>query len=202
MIASVAAANPGADGDYSTEWPHDAYLPWIEYAADNGLYVVLDLQPGRSDFLSQAQFYEELLLHPNVGLALDPEWRLKPDQVHLQQIGSVEAAEVNQVVHWLADLVRDNGLPQKMLIVHQFRHSMIQDRETLEERPELQMIIQMDGEGSEQLKDNTWNAITKGTEDDHWAWGWKNFFVRDDGGPPSPESTMPKVPTPVFVSYQ
>lgn len=202
MIASVASAGPGEDGDYSTEWPHDTYLPWIEYAAENGMYVVLDLQSGRSDFLSQAQFYEDLLLYPNVGLALDPEWRLLPDQLHLEQIGSVQASEVNQVVHWLADLVRDNGLPQKMIIVHQFRHSMIQNRETLEERPELQMIIQMDGEGSEQLKDNTWNAITSDTEQFHWAWGWKNFFVRDDGGPPSPESTMSKVPTPVFVSYQ
>ncbi|HEX6946636.1 MAG TPA: hypothetical protein VF246_04725 [Acidimicrobiia bacterium] len=202
MIASVAAANAGEDGDYSTEWPPETFLPWIEFAAENGMYVVLDLQSGRSDFLSQAQFYEELLLYPHVGLALDPEWRLGPDQVHLEQIGSVDAAEVNEVVHWLADLVRDNGLPQKMLIVHQFRQSMIQNRETLEERPELQMVIQMDGEGSEQLKDNTWNAITKGTEDAHWAWGWKNFFVRDDGGPPSPESTMSKQPTPIFVSYQ
>ncbi len=202
MIASVASAGPGEDGDYSTEWPPDTFLPWIEFAAENGMYVVLDLQSGRSDFLSQAQYYEELLLLPNVGLALDPEWRLTDTQVHLEQIGSTSAAEVNQVVHWLGDLVRDNGLPQKMLIVHQFRHSMIRDRETLESRPELQMIIQMDGEGAEQLKDNTWNAITKDTENAHWSWGWKNFFVRDDGGPPTPESTMSKVPTPVFVSYQ
>lgn len=202
MIASVASAGPGEDGDYSTEWPPDTFLPWIEYAAENDAYVVLDLQSGRSDFLSQAQYYEELLLHPNVGLALDPEWRLTDSQVHLEQIGSVTAAEVNQVVHWLGDVVRDNGLPQKMIIVHQFRHSMIQGRETLESRPELQMIIQMDGEGPEHLKDNTWNAITKDTEDAHWAWGWKNFFVRDEGGPPTPESTMSKVPTPVFVSYQ
>ena len=202
MIASVASAGPGEDGDYSTEWPPDTYLAWIDFAAENNMYVVLDLQSGRSDFLSQAQYYEELLMRPNVGLALDPEWRLTDTQVHLQQIGSTSAAEVNQVVHWLGDLVRDNGLPQKMLIVHQFRHSMIRDRETLESRPELQMIIQMDGEGAEHLKDSTWNAITKGTENAHWSWGWKNFFVRDEGGPPSPESTMSKVPTPVFISYQ
>jgi len=45
-------------------------------------------------------------------------------------------------------------------------------------------------------------VITKDTDGVHWAWGWKNFFVRDDGGPPTPESTMSKVPTPIFVSYQ
>ena len=53
----------------------------VEAAAEHGVYVVLDLQPGRQDFLSQAQQYQELLELPNVGLALDPEWRLGPDQV-------------------------------------------------------------------------------------------------------------------------
>jgi hypothetical protein len=202
MIATVAAASAGPDGNYSTEWDIETFRPWVDFAEANDMYVVLDLQSGRSDFLTQSKLYEELLLLPHVGIALDPEWRLAPDQVHLEQIGRVEASEVNQVIHWLADLVRDNGLPQKMLIVHQFRMSMIQNRDQLESRPEIQVIIQMDGEGSERLKDNTWNTITRGTEDAHWAWGWKNFFVRDEGGPPSPESTMSKVPTPVFVSYQ
>ena len=41
-----------------------------------GLYVVLDLQPGHTDFLTQAIRYEALLAQPHVGLALDPEWRL------------------------------------------------------------------------------------------------------------------------------
>ena len=40
------------------------------------MYVVLDLQPGRTDFLTQAKRYEPLLALPHVGLALDPEWRL------------------------------------------------------------------------------------------------------------------------------
>ena len=58
---------------------------------------MLDLQPGRTDFLTQAKLYAELLKQPHVGLALDPEWRLKPDQVHLVQIGSVSAEEINQM---------------------------------------------------------------------------------------------------------
>ena len=201
MLASVAAADITDDGDYSFEWPISTFTEWIDVAAEQGAYVILDLQPGREDFLSQAQQYEELLLRPQVGLALDPEWRLEPDQVHLQQIGRVDAAEVNLVVDWLADLVRDNGLPQKMIIVHQFREFMIQDRETLKQRPELQMVLQMDGQGPIFTKDATWAALTSGTEDNHWRWGWKNFFD-EDTPTPSPENTMGKVPVPVFVSYQ
>ena len=70
--------------------------PWVDAARKAGVYVVLDLQPGRTDFLTQAKRYEDLLLQPHVGLALDPEWRLKPDQVHLEQIGSVSADEINK----------------------------------------------------------------------------------------------------------
>lgn len=201
VMASVAAANATDDGDYSFEWPISTFTEWIDTAAANGAYVILDLQPGREDFLSQAKQYEELLLLPHVGLALDPEWRLKPDQLHLRQVGRVDASEVNLVVDWLADLVRDNGLPQKMIIVHQFREFMIENRSTLKQRPELQMIVQMDGQGPIATKDTTWAVLTKGTESNHWKWGWKNFFD-EDSPTPSPEHTMEKVPTPVFVSYQ
>jgi hypothetical protein len=137
-----------------------------------------------------------------VGLALDPEWRLAPGQVHLQQIGRVDSSEVNRVVRWLAKLVRDNGLPQKMIIVHQFRDFMIENRSKLQSRPELQMVIQMDGDGPEFTKDETYAFLTQGTEDAHWRWGWKNFFDEDEPAPPTPESTMSKDPVPVYVSYQ
>jgi len=202
IMASVASAGPTEDGDYSYEWPISTFEAWIEFAEANDMYVVLDLQPGRDDFLTQARQYEELLKLPHVGLALDPEWRLGPNQVHLKQVGRVEAAEVNQVIDWLADLVRDNGLPQKMLIVHQFRFTMIQNRETLMPRPELQLVIQMDGDGTEPQKDETYRALTAGTEDAPWKWGWKNFFDEDEPGPPAPERVMRKDPVPVFVSYQ
>ena len=201
IIASIASAGP-TDGDYSEEWPPSAFADWIRVAQENGMYVILDLQPGREDFLTQAKQYEELLKLPFVGLALDPEWRLQPDQVHLRQIGSVNAAEVNRVVDWLAKLVRDNGLPQKMLIVHQFKSTMIVDRETLKRRPELQMVIQMDGQGPIPTKDETYSFLTAGTEEAHWRWGWKNFFDEDSPDTASPAYTIDHSPVPVFVSYQ
>ena len=202
IIATVASAGATEDGNYSYEWPISAFDDLFRTAEKHGAYIVLDLQPGRTDFLTQAQKYEEALLEPNVGLALDPEWRLKPDQVHLRQVGRVSAEEVNTVIHWLADLVRDNGLPQKMLILHQFRTDMIQNRELLENRPEIQVVIQMDGDGTEPQKDDTWLALQRGFEDTFWSWGWKNFFDEDEPGPPTPESTMGKRPSPVYVSYQ
>ena len=201
IIATVASAGAGRDGDYSSETKRDVIRPWIETAAANGVYVVLDLQPGRTDFLTQARIYEEFLRLPHVGLALDPEWRLKPNQVHLRQIGTVDAAEINRVVAWLAAIVREEALPQKLLIVHQFRFSMITNRELIETPPELAVVIQMDGQGSLGAKHTTWNALTRETEDRGYRWGWKNFYD-EDSPTATPAQVLELTPLPVFISYQ
>ena len=96
IITTVASASPGSDGNYSNESDVETLRPWVEAAGQAGVYVVLDLQPGRTDFLTQARLYEPLLQLPHVGLALDPEWRLRPEEVHLTQIGQVGIDEVNQ----------------------------------------------------------------------------------------------------------
>ena len=201
IITTVAARDAGPDGDYSREFGVDTLMPWVEYAAQNGVYVVLDLQPGRSDFLSQAKQYERLLRFPHVGLALDPEWRLGPNERHLVQIGSVRAAEANRVIEWLAALVRRERLPQKLLIVHQFRLDMISSRSTLKTPPELAVMIHMDGQGSLGSKYNTWNFLTAGVDDGRWWWGWKNFF--DEDFPLArPEQVLDLRPVAYFVSFQ
>jgi len=201
IIATVASAGAGRDGDYSSETARDVIRPWIEIAAANDVYVVLDLQPGRTDFLTQAKIYEEFLRLPHVGLALDPEWRLKPDQVHLRQIGTVDAAEINRVVEWLSAIVREEALPQKLLIVHQFRFSMITNRSLIETPPELAVLIQMDGQGSLGSKYTTWNALTREPDADRFWWGWKNFYD-EDSPTATPDQVLELTPVPVFVSFQ
>ncbi|MBO9047039.1 hypothetical protein JG550_001181 [Curtobacterium flaccumfaciens pv. flaccumfaciens] len=201
VIATVAAGDAGADGDYSTELPVSTLEPYVEAAHDADMPVIIDLQPGRSDFLSQAKKYESLLKKPGVWLALDPEWRLAKDQVPLKQIGSVSASEVNEVSSWLAALVRDEGLPPKALVLHQFRLSMIQDRSALQTHPELDMLVHVDGQGSQPDKQATWKALHQGAPEG-LHWGWKNFY--DEDTPMlTPAQTMQDVtPTPSLVTYQ
>ena len=200
MIVTVAAADAGETGDFSRRTDIEVVRRWVERAAQEDLYVILDLQPGRTDFLTQAREYEELLLEPHVGLALDPEWRLEDDEVHLDQIGSVDAAEVQEVVDWLAALTRDNLLPQKLLILHQFRFDMLPDRDTIGAPPELAVVVHMDGQGALGAKNETYAAITRGVED-RWLWGWKNFYDEDDPTA-TPAQVLALDPLPVFVSYQ
>lgn len=202
LIVTVAAGQPGDDGNYSHEWDPDIFVPYIETAARHGQYVVLDFQPGRSSFPEQVKRYEKLLRYPNVGIALDPEWRLGPEDFPLERIGHVEIAEVNETVRWLADFVRENQLPQKAVILHQFQVQMLRDVDQLDRsRAEVALVIHADGQGSQAAKQDTWRTLHAHAPAGV-AWGWKNFY--DEDKPMlTPEETYTQVePMPAFVSYQ
>jgi len=162
---------------------------------------VLDLQPGRANFLDQAKLYEPLLRLPHVGLALDPEWRLKPGQQPLQQIGTANASEINSVHRWLADLTATHRLPQKLLVIHQFRLDMITNDEPLRnDRDEVALLMHMDGQGPTGSKDETWAAVV-GAAPKGVPFGWKNFYDEDQPML-TPAQTMTRKPTPMMISYQ
>jgi hypothetical protein len=200
IIATVASAGPEADGSYSRPRSVEELRPLVEAAGAAGVAVVIDLQPGRTDFVTQAQRYADLLAYPHVGLALDPEWRLEPDQVHLRQIGSVGVDEVNATAAWLAQFTRERALPQKMFLLHQFSLRMITERERLDtSHDELATIIHADGQGSQPAKAGTWATLRQGAPEVHW--GWKNFY--DEDAPMlDPVQTYSVQPVPDLVTYQ
>jgi hypothetical protein len=201
IIASVAEGSPGPDGSYSYETPVADLLPWVRAATKAGLYVVLDLQAGRASLLQQAKDYKSLLELPDVGLALDPEWKLLPGQKPLKQIGHVDITEVNSVVDWLAALTARDKLPQKLLVLHQFLLSMIVGEQDLDtSHDDLSILIHMDGQGSPGNKQATWDAVTA-TAPPKVFFGWKNFLVMDHPML-TPGETMTKTPAPVMISYQ
>jgi hypothetical protein len=58
LIATVAQGGPGPDGDYSRMIDMARIERYVEQARRNKVLVILDLQPGRGDFLPQAQRLE------------------------------------------------------------------------------------------------------------------------------------------------
>jgi hypothetical protein len=201
IIATVASASPGPGDTYSQVFSVAALKPWVAAATKAGLYVTLDLQPGRSSFLAEAKVYQSLLELPNVGLALDPEWQLQPGQLPLQQIGSVGIAEVNSVASWLASLTATYHLPQKLLELHEFRLSMIQDIQQLDTGyDDLAIVINMDGQGSPSAKLQTWRTVVAGAPKGVF-FGWKDFYA-EDRPMLGPAQTIDQEPTPVVISYQ
>jgi hypothetical protein len=163
-----------------------------------GGVLLLDLQPGQSDFLSQARLYEQFLAQPDVGLALDPEWRMPPGRVPGEEIGSVDADEVNAVIDYVTEIVRRERLPQKLFVLHQFRTSMITNREQIAHPDELAVTIHVDGFGSRGAKISTYEALaTNG----RFFTGFKLFYD-EDSNLFSPQETLQLGPSPDLVTYQ
>lgn len=202
IITTVAAGEKGPHGDYSARTAVEDLEPLVDAAEKAGIVVILDLQPGRSDFLSQAKEYESLLRRPHVGLALDPEWRLGPKGRPLQRIGHVQAREINRTSAWLAELTRRHTLPQKVFVLHQFQTQMIRDREKVRtDHPELSTVIHVDGQGSPGAKFGTWGVIRTDAPP-NVSWGWKNFVDEDEPMLDVAQTWRRVRPHPALITYQ
>jgi len=198
LIASVAQAGPGADGDYSRMIPLSRIQQYVDQAKRHKVLVILDLQPGRGDFLPQARALERFLVQPHVGLALDPEWRMPKGKVPGRTIGRVGAAEVNRVSGYLSGLVAEHKLPEKLFVLHQFRASMLPDVTKISKRPGLALVQHVDGFGSRSEKDATWERLRRPQQ---FHLGYKLFYD-EDVKRYSAGDVLRFKPVPELVSFQ
>jgi hypothetical protein len=198
LIVTIADPVPGPGADFSHDIAADRVRDYIEAAHRHQALVVLDLQPGRADFLTVAKRWAWALRDPWVGLALDPEWRMGPRQVPGRVIGSVAAAEVNQVSGWLSDLVDREGLPEKPLVLHQFRASMIREIERVKDREGIALVQHADGFGTQAQKLATYRALARPGQ---FVMGFKLFYD-EDVNRFTPREVRRIRPGVRFVSYQ
>ncbi|WP_017934118.1 hypothetical protein [Nocardioides sp. Iso805N] len=198
LIVSIADRHPGKDHDYSHDLQRKQVLPYIRAAHRNNALLLLDLQTGHSDFLTVAKRWRWALEDPWVGLALDPEWRMAHGAVPGRVIGHVTAGEINRTSAWLAGLVARRQLPQKLLVLHQFRTTMIQHIGRVERRPGLAMVQHVDGFGTPGEKKATFHAVAKPKR---FTLGFKLFY-RADVHRMSARDVFRLRPRVRFVSFQ
>jgi hypothetical protein len=199
LIAVIVNAGPGRDGKFRSRQRRAVILRYLAAARKARALLILDVQPGRSHFVTEARALAEFLVEPDVGLALDPEWRMAPGQFPGRVIGSVDAAEVNQVTEWLSGLVARRRLPDKLVVVHQFTDGMIRRRGGLRSRPGIDLVLNADGFGTASAKINTYRRVTRDRRGLHA--GLKLFFV-EDTGLMSPAQVMRLRPPPELVIYE
>jgi hypothetical protein len=199
LIAVVAAASPGRDGKHRYRQTSETIRRHLQAARSVNGILILDIQPGRADFLSEAKALSEFLIEPDVSLALDPEWRMGPTQVPGRVIGTVDAAEVNAVTKWLSGVVQKRNLPDKLVIIHQFTDGMVRRRAALKSRPGLDIVLNADGFGTAPAKRATYDRVTRGLGP-HYA-GFKLFY-EEDTGLMTPADIFALRPKPFVVIYE
>ena len=73
ILATVAQASAGSDGDYSAPVPTEDLRRYLEEIRKIGGHLVLDFHSGQGDYLDQMRNVEALIIEPDVHVALDPE---------------------------------------------------------------------------------------------------------------------------------
>jgi len=199
LIATIVTAAPGPDGQYRTRQTDAVIRRYLRAARRRRMLLLLDIQPGRADFVTEARALERWLREPDVGLALDPEWRMGPDEVPGNVIGSVSAREVNEVSAWLDGIVRRRRLPEKLFVIHQFTDDMIENRRAVIDRPGLATTFNVDGFGDRPNKRSKYDAFTD--QPPRFHDGFKLFF-REDVNLMRPRHVLALTPPPDLVVYE
>jgi hypothetical protein len=198
LITVIANADAGEDGMYRSRQENKVIRRYLRAARRHKMLLVLDIQPGRSDFFTETIRLERWLREPDVGLAIDPEWRVTSSEVPGQVIGSVGSREVNATSAWLAMLTAKHKLPQKLFIIHQFVDDMVDD-DALKMRPELAMVLNADGFGAREVKVSKYKAFSRDAKRFHQ--GFKLFY-EEDVGLMTPRQVVRLKPSPDVVMYE
>jgi hypothetical protein len=198
LITVIANADPGEDGMYRSRQSDAVIRRYLRAARRAKALLLLDIQPGRSDFFTEATRLEKWLDQPDVGLALDPEWHVDAGQVPGKVIGQVSAREVNATSAWLAQLVARHKLPEKLFVVHQFTDDMV-DEAALKARDGLALVLNVDGFGNQAVKKAKYRDFT------HQAPGLRHgfkLFYEEDTDMMRPAEVMRLRPRPWLVVYE
>lgn len=199
MIASVAQGDAGEEGKYIADASRAQLDEYTQFTADNDMLLFFDVQMGFREPYEDYSGLEEWLLNPHVHLGIDPEFHMREGELPGQHIGQVTGAEVTEAQNWLAKLAADNNIPPKTLIVHQFHHSMIEDKDQIAPVDGVDLVIDMDGWGPPDMKRETYEVVIKQEPIEYH--GIKLFYPQDIPLM-TPEEVLALDPSPDLVIYQ
>jgi hypothetical protein len=200
LIGTIALSSPGPDGLYRGRQPNGVIRRYAQEAKESRLLLMLDIQPGRADPMDEVKYLEPWLRKPFVSVALDPEWEMGPGQVPGQTIGHTSAGEVNDITAYLNKLAREDNLPDKVFLVHQFTSDMIHNSSKLKERGRVDMVLNADGVGSRSAKTAQYQALSPPKSSPFFP-GFKLFY-EEDSGLMSPSQVMGLRPRPSVIAYE
>jgi hypothetical protein len=195
VVSSTAQTQPGNEGEYVLHVDEADLREYTDYACREHMLVFLDLQIGRADLGAEIERIRPLLELPFVHLALDPEFKMAEGEVPGEVIGHYTAEEINKAQEVLEGIVEEKGVPDKVLIVHQFQDNMIERPEDITELAHVRQIVTMDGFGEPAAKVAKYKTFAQPAEFS----GIKIFYQQDT--PPMTEAEIAAL-FPDLVIYQ
>jgi hypothetical protein len=216
LVDPVADGVPGPDKLYRHYRNTDDIDHFLKLARDNKQLFFFDTQVGWDTQQNVFEHFRPYLEQPDVNLALDPEWEMRPGVVPGQDRGRTVASTIQWVVDQLSEMVINKHLPNKILIVHKFfpdeqwENPFKPDPKdawsNVQPRPGVTLIICIDGQGAPQNKIDKYNVFAKGEKN---LLGFKIFiqipcsqYQYCEEPVMTPQQVLNLKPAPMMVQYQ
>ncbi len=203
-IAVTAQGAAGKDGKHRMRMPFHQIDTIVKWTREIKGIAFLDIQVGASTVKDEVAVLEQYLKLPDVHLGIDPEFSMKHGETPGTRIGTFNADDINDAVDFLADVVRKNNLPPKILMVHRFTQGMVTDYTRIKKVPEVQIVMDMDGWGDKILKNSTYLRYIKKepVEFTGFKLFYKNDTRKDKDGMFTPEELLKLTPKPSYIQFQ
>ncbi|MDN3677799.1 hypothetical protein QWY90_10805 [Flavobacterium paronense] len=202
-IAITAQSKPGKNNKYRLRMPFRQIDTIVAWANSIHGIVFLDVQIGQSSIKEEVNSLKGFLKLATVHLAIDPEFAMKDGEIPGTKIGTLSSEAINEAITILAQLVKENHLPPKILVIHRFTQPMVTDYQKIKTCPEVQIVMNMDGFGNKVLKRSSYHmAIYK--EPVQFT-GFKLFYKNDTRGKQilyTPKELLQFTPKPIYIQYQ
>lgn len=204
LIAVVVQSGAGPDGKYRRRVDDAVVDEYLRQARRSKGLLLLNIQPGHSDFLTEVRAFEKYLREPDVGVALDPEWAMKANQRPGVFYGQTNGETINDVADYLSSLIQEENLPEKALVFHQVNRDVLKDESAMTNHPGVAIIKSVDGLGYVHAKIVTYGSLmetmAKGVHP-----GFKLFFDEDRRNGSrlmTPKEVLGLSPQPEYVLYE
>jgi hypothetical protein len=232
LVDPIPDPFPGSDRLYRHYRPDSDVQHYLQVARDNHMLFFFDTNVGQGTQQEAFAKFLPYLEQPDVNLALDPEWEMRPGVVPGQDRGRTTAATINWVINQMSNIVLTRHLPNKILIVHVFRPDEQYDStnrpdpaqawDHIQLKPGVSLIISVDGQGATSDKVGNYNYLVNGingyqffpdtnkTLGQMYPIGFKVYIqIPCDGNHPNcedpymtPQQVLALNPSPVMVQYQ
>ena len=204
-ISTTVTASPGEDGKYRFRRSNKEIREYLAAARECDGLLLLNIQPGRSEFMPEMKHFERFLKEPDVGVALDPEWAMDPDKRPNLDLGHTTGKELNDAAIYLSEIVEEYNLPEKVMVYHQFNDT-VDNPKQLRPQEGVAIVRSIDGLGGPAAKTETYDTLVKG-QPKFIHPGFKLFYS-EDVNPPwgsrlmTPKEVMSLKPRPEYILYE
>jgi hypothetical protein len=197
LVAVIATSCSGPNDKCRSRVSGSIIRRYLNKIRDLDGRLILDIQPARSSVLKEIEHLAPFIRKPDVDVAIDAEWNVGRHGVPGQDQGSISAKKLNRASNKIQGISQRHNLPEKLMIVHQFRDGSIKHDGQVTRRNKVDVTFNFDGIGSPSAKRAGYRSLASKR-----LFNGFSLFYKLDNNLMGPKAVLGLNPSPNYVMYQ